>query len=487
MSIRKSLAWSYSSQAFVLFVNFASSVILARLLSPREMGVYAFAMAISAILSVFTTLNLHSYIVREGAIEAQTIRAIFTLNAAMNIVLAVVIALIAIVHREFLGEPEIAMVMFVSTAMPLLAIFDFIPTALYQREMNFALLSQLNVCRCVVNVVVVLSCAYEGLGPLSPALGPVAASIFAVGYYAVRRTRDVVAKPTTIGLRPAFIFGIQIMAVSGVAQLAQRLSDVVLGRMLGLAALGLYSRASSLAGIVFSNVYGLATSVVFTKMAKDLREKGSLHETFVLSLRMITAFVWPIMAGIAVLSRPFIHVLYGPKWEGAAAPLALLMVAQFIALGFGMNWELFVLRRETALQARYEGYRAIVGLGAFSIGALFSITAATLGRVAESVLGYFLYRAHVDRLAGTEKGELERIFIESLGLTAIAVSPALVVMMLNDWSFTTDPVLIVVAVLVGTGAWLATICVRRHPLFAEMQRAWIMVRGRLNAAEKDAA
>jgi hypothetical protein len=75
-------------------------------------------------------------------------------------------------------------------------------------------------------------------------------------------------------------------------------------------------------------------------------------------------------------AKPAIFILYGEPWLGAAAPLSLVLIAQVIAVGFGMNWELFVLKDETARQTRIEGVRGGLGLTAFTIGASISLTAA---------------------------------------------------------------------------------------------------------------
>ncbi|WP_425228619.1 oligosaccharide flippase family protein [Sphingomonas sp.] len=476
MSIRKSLAWSYGSQAFTLVLNFISSVVLARLLSPREMGTFAFAVAVTGVLAVFTQLNLVSYIVREGELDKNDVRSVFTLNAAMNVLLTVLVIAIAAVERFVLDEPQIALILLVGSVLPLLQIFEFIPVALYARELNYAAMSQVGIYRTVINVAVILACAYGGLGALSPTLGPVVATVFTATYYTAARWQDVIFRPTRRGFRPVLVFGLQMLSIGGVAQIAQRASDIVLGRLLGLAALGLYSRASNLANLMWTSVYGQATGAVFSRMAEDLRRKDTLHETYLLSMKMITAIMWPVMLGVAVLARPLVFRLYGERWLPAAVPLALLMIGQFVALGYGMAWELFVLRRETGRQARFELFRAVVGLAMFSVGCLYSITAAAIGRVGEAIVGYLLYRPQVDRLAGVEQGELERVFAESLLLAAAAITPAFVIMAWSGWAADAPLPRVIAGIVLGVGGWLGVLAARDHPLLAEMRLVWSKAR-----------
>lgn len=469
MSVRTSLAWSYGSQAFTFLVTFASSVVIARLLGPRDMGVYAIAMATSGILAVLTSFSIGTYIIREGELTDELMRRTFTVNASMSVLLALVLTAIGAGEYFLLEERDIGAVLMLSAIGPLLSMWEFIPATLYGREMQYGVLSRVGMTTTVIIAAVTVPCAYFGLGPASLVIGPLIAKLYAVIYYNVRRRADIMVRPTFTGLKPIFVFGFQIMSISGVAQIAHRASDIALGRVQGLAGLGLYARAGSISNLVYSNVYGQATGVIFAKMSRDLRETGSIHRTYLRSMKLITAGIWPIVIGLAVLARPAVYILYGERWLPAAPVLSVLMVAQFVALGIGMNWELFVLRRETAMQTRFEAIRSAVGVAAFTAGAFFSITAAACGRLVDTVVAYLLYRPHIDRLAGSEPGELERVFGESLVLTAVAVGPSVALMLWNGWAPDTSPLLLAGAVALGGAGWFALLAARRHPILEELR------------------
>lgn len=468
MSVRKSLAWSYSSQALIFLITFGTSLIMARLLRPWEFGIYAVASAISAILSVFLSFGIGSYLVREGEVTRPMLRTCFTVNACLSFVMAGVLFAIAKIEANLFHTPDVATILELSSIGPLINILQFVPSALCTREMKYGTLSVINVARTAVGSAAIVIAALTGYGAASFAVGPLIGGAVAVAMFAVIRPRDLVFRPSFHEFRPVVAFGLQMMSIGGVAQLASRASDLILGHSLGLAALGVYSRASNLSAMIFTNVYGQATGVIFSQLSRDLREKGELHGTFLRALRMITAVMWPLLIGLAVLARPAVLLLYGAKWLEAALPLSVLMIAQFVVLGFGMNWELFILRKETALQTRFEMVRAIAGTAAFAAGSMFSITAAAIGRLVEAVFGYFLYRPHMDRMTGTARGELERIYGESLALTAAAVIPSLLLMLFTHWDAETPLLWILAAVLTGVGAWLLLLVKRSHPLILEV-------------------
>lgn len=485
MSVRKSLVWTYGSQAATFFITFGTSVVMARLLTPREFGVFALASATSAVLGIFLAFGVQSYLLREGELGKPLLRAVFTVNAILNVCLSLALFVTGWVEGHIFGEPDVESVMNLTALTPLIGVFEFIPSTLYMREMRYDLISAVTIIRTLVTAATNLTFAFLGLGATSLATGPVAAGLVGVIIFNLKRPADIILRPSFVGVKPIIVFGLQMMSIGGVAQLAARVGDILLGRILGLVTLGLYSRASNLAGLVYYNVYGLASRVVFVKLSADLREKGTLHETFLRTLQMITAAMWPILLGVAILAGPVIRTLYGPRWVAAAGPLAMLMIAQFVVMAFGMNWELFVLRKETARQTRFEMIRAVVGLGAFTAGATFSMVGAAAGRILEALVGYFLYRPHMDRMAGTVPGELERVYGESLLLTVGAVWPSLLLMLFTRWSADTPLPWIVAAVLVGVATWALLLVRRSHPLLREF--LLIVNRKRATAHEREPA
>ena len=278
------------------------------------------------------------------------------------------------------------------------------------------------------------------------------------------------------GWRAMTAFGLQLMSVGGVALLVGRLCDLILGRQRGVAALGLYSRANSTSGLIFENIYGTAARIVFVQLSKDYRETGELRPVFLRSFQIITAVMWPLLTGFAILSGPAVLLLYGEKWLRAAGPLSILLIAQVITLAFGMNWELFVLRGETARQTRYEMTRSATGLALFTIGCHFGLAAAAGSRIIDSVVGLILYAPHVRRLANLRAGEMGRSYRDGAILTMAAAWPALMLMTTYRWSANTPLALVFGAVGVGVACWAIAIAAMRHPIREEavllLQRRW---------------
>lgn len=469
MSIRRSLFWSYGAQAAVLAAGFIGTVFVSRLLGPYDMGVYAAAMAISGILAVLTTFGVQAYVVRENVLLPGVVRAAFTVNALINLLIFVLLASVGWAAGRWFGDARVRTILQLLSIAPLVSIASFVPLALSTREGRFGLISVVNVVRGVstptINVVLVAT----GHGVVSLAISPIIAELLTAAIMAGVRGRSMLVRPTLTGLGPIIRFGVHLVSIGGLAQITTKASDLILGRLLGTAALGIYSRANVLATTLFVGVYGQASGILFVKMSAEMRDTGRIHDTFLRSIQIITALMWPITVLVAILARPVVELLFGGGFRGAAGPLALLMLWQFIAIGFSMNWELFVLRHETHRQIRFEIARSVVGTIGFTLGSLVSISAAALGRVADVTVGYLLYRPHMDRLAGTEPGELERTYAQSGLVTVVTAVPPLLVMLATGWDYRT-PIWLIAAALVLSGfIWLATLWRIGHPIADELR------------------
>ena len=470
MSIRKSLAWSYGGQAFTFAVTFVSSVIVARILGPYEMGVFALAMATAGLLSILSSFGVGPYLIRHEAIEPGTTATVFTINALINGVIAAAMLLTAHLGGYFDLNPAVARVLSLIALSPLINIFEFLPSTLLQRDMRYRALSLIGMGKVVVTSTTVVAFALAGFGAVSPAFAIVASSFFGcVASNLVGRPYASVRLGLT-GWRDVLTFGIHMMTVGGFASIAQRLCEITMGRLLGLAALGTYVRASSLADQVWYNVYGQATRVIFTQMADEMRETGTLKRTFLAGISMITALVWPFLLGLAVLAGPAMHFLYGEKWLAAAAPLSLLMIGHAIGLCFGMNWELGVLTKRTGWMARMEVAKATTGSIAFVLGTFSGLAFAAAGRVVEALTGLALYGPKMREMAGCEKGEISGVFRQGAALTVAAVAPVALLMLATGWSPSTSWWLIFPAVVLGIALWLSLLRALRHPLMDEIRR-----------------
>jgi O-antigen/teichoic acid export membrane protein len=476
MSIRRSLAWMMASQSVLFILQFTGSVVLARLLTPYEMGVYAVAAAIMGILGIVQAFGLTLFVVREAEISPDLMRGVFTINALLAILLSAALAGLSAFGGAFMREPGVERVLLVLSSIPLIGIFEFLPASNVERKGEFHTIAVMNLLRAVASTLVTVSLAFTGFSYMSIAWGGVAGAVASAAGFTIAGRRFVCFRLGLTGWRRILHFGMQQMGVNGVNAVSTRLSDLLLGRLVGLSALGLYGRASNLNGLLWYNIHMVVGRVVLVDLAGQRRQRTSLREGYLRTLEVITALLWPGFAGLAILAGPLILIVYGRKWLAAAPPLSALAVSSIVLVSITMSWEVFVVCHETDRQARFEGIRAGFGVALFTVGCLVSLTAAAVARIGEAIFAITLYRPHIQRMTDTRQSDFLPIYWRSTILTVAACTPALVLMSIYRWSPHIPVALTVGAIAAGLVAWVGTMRLMNHVLFGEVRR--LLAKGR---------
>ncbi|MDE0878701.1 MAG: oligosaccharide flippase family protein [Sphingomonas bacterium] len=478
-SVRRAMLWSLIGQALSIGSLLLATVVLARILDPREMGIYAMGLAVNGILQIITAFGLATFITREERLNEFHLRAAFTINAILGVALAAVTLAGSFVATPLFGAPGVGDVLRLLAFVPLIGAFELIPVAMMQREMRFGPISTILSLRSIGSMIVTIVSALLGASYLSAGYGAIAfAMIGAVGAN-IAAPGHLVILPSLAGWRQMAAFGARVMSIGGFSMLAVRFSEIAMGRILGLATLGIYSRASTIYNVVYANIFGTAARVLMAKLAADNRATGDLKTTYLQGMHITLALMWPFLIGIALVARPLVRILFGAQWLDAASPLAILMVAQAISMMFAMSYELFVLRDELARQTRYELFRSVCGFVFFTAGCFVSMEMAAVGRLGDVVVGAILYIPHIKRLAVIEDGALRRIFGINAFIAAAAIVPTAGLMISVGWSADTPLPMIVTSALIGGAFWLAALWLTGHALYDEIRRFGVMIRIRL--------
>jgi O-antigen/teichoic acid export membrane protein len=459
------------SQGFFVLVQFVTSVIIARLLTPTEVGVYVLALSITGILGLLQGLGLTGFIVREPNLSQELKQTTFTINLLLNLALSAAIGLGGLAGGRLFHQSSVAGVLLVLALMPLLGIFEFLPASMTERAANFKSIALIASARTAIAQALTVVLAFRGFSSLSFAYGQLAGALFSVVAYNYTGRREILLRLRFADWWRVGSFGAQMLAINGVNAVATRLSEILLVRFVGLDALGLYSRASGLNNLAWENIHLVLGRVLFVQLASLQKSGAPLRNYYLHVVEVMTALLWPAFLGLGLVSGPFILAVYGQKWVAASYPLIFLALASAVHVSVTMSWELFVACGETGRQSRIELARTAVGTGLFAAGAaLGGLPGAAAGRLGDALFSAFIYRRPIDHMTATRFSDYYPIYLRSLMLAVIAVAPAAVVMLIHHGAASAPLGLVLTAVILGMIAWVIALKIFNHPLAAELQR-----------------
>lgn len=333
-AVRKALVINFAQNYGIIVLQFSASIILARLLSPAEIGVFSVAATLIALAQAVRDFGVGQYIVQEKELTAERISSAFTVTLIVAILLAAVTASLCNVATAFYREPGVRDVMLVLAANFLLIPLGQITLGYLQREMKFGAIAQVRIGSTVVHFVTSIGLAYLGFSYMSLAYASLANVVSSAIIANLHRPKDM---PWALGLkeiRRVMGFGSFSVLTNIGAALARGVSDLVLGRMVSMTAVGLFSRAAGLIEIFNQGVMNALWAVALPHFSKAVREGGDIRHDYLHSTSLITGLAWPFFAVLAILANPVVGVLYGPTWMDCVPLVKWICLAFLIVSPF---------------------------------------------------------------------------------------------------------------------------------------------------------
>ena len=136
-NLRSSLAYSFAGSYVAVPLQLVSTMVIARLLTPAETGVFAVAAVFAALASTFRDFGVTEYLIQEKELKSEHIRASLTVNIAISWLMALLIFAGSPWVADFYRDPGIADVMRVQACNFVLVPFGAVTMAYFRRQLDF--------------------------------------------------------------------------------------------------------------------------------------------------------------------------------------------------------------------------------------------------------------------------------------------------------------------------------------------------------------
>jgi len=479
-NIRSSLLIVFSQNYINIGLQLAASIVVARVLSPGEIGVFSVAMVIVAIGNSLRDFGCGDYVVQVREFDETRQRAVSAMTFMMAWGLAALIYAGSGWVAEFYREPGVGRVLDLLTVNFLLLPFGMLVMANLRREMEFRVLAVIRVVSTLIQVGVTIGLALNGHSYMSMAWGAILSSVFNIAVAQYLRPKDLPILPGLKGLKEVFTFGVYHSTSTIMGDLSKGAPDLVLGRVLGMAAVAYFGRALGLLDMFNRLVMEAVNFVALPHLSNLNREGKSLSDSYLASLPYLTGLAWPFFAFLGIMALPIIRVLYGDQWDASVPLLRYLSVGEILLAPFLMLTAVMVSAgriaadtkrnvvvislRVLALFLLASNGLEILAIGfvlASLLGALYSL------RLARDILG-FSYRAFFTSMLG------------SFWLTlAASAGPLIVAISMEKDGGMVLPLLLSSGLALA--GWLAAVYLLRHPMRVEIGQGIRLLKTRLTA------
>lgn len=327
-------SWGVFSSVIKVVLTILIQAVLARLLGPKEFGLFAFAILVIGIAGYFADSGLATSLVQQRQVRTIDIRFVLTLNLITSVVVVALIVGFAGPIATAFGKPEAKQIFQWLAPVFMLNALASVSISLLRRKLDYRSIQLANLAGYAFGFGGVGIFAAAVFGSVYALVAAYLCQAFLTLALLYRKTKHTLAFTLQNTNRSSFVgFGANILATNLINWVASSLDRLIVSRLFSSDTLGHYSASFNLIYSPVGALYANLQSTVFSSMAQMQDETQRMQSVYLELLRAVSILFLPTFLGLYFFSGPLVLTVYGTQW-GAAGPLAgpFCIMAPFVMI-----------------------------------------------------------------------------------------------------------------------------------------------------------
>lgn len=300
----------FSSQG----IAFVISIILARLLTPHDYGLIAMIGIFISISETFVDSGLSSALVRNKNRSEIDCSTAFYVNIVIGAVCYGILFVCAPLVSKFYNEPELSNITRAMGIVFFLFSFSNVQQAILTIKIDFKTKTKISLISVITSGVIGIVLAYMKLGVWALVVQQIScAFIRVVLQWILIKWRPLFAFSVS-SFRSLFSFGSKMLATGLLNSISNNLYTLIIGKAYAADSLGYYSRAGQFVQFPSTSITNIIKSVSFPTMSVIQDNDERFKMNFLRIQKTVTFVVFPLIIGLASVSKPLILLLLSEKW-----------------------------------------------------------------------------------------------------------------------------------------------------------------------------
>lgn len=329
MSLEKKTAyaivWVVLITLFTKILGFVTQIILARILSPADFGLLAIGLLAINTMNIFRDLGLGATLIykKDDADYTAANTAFILLPLAASTLF--LIAYFSAPHiAVFFDNPAVEPIVRVLALTFVISSFGTVPSMLLEKELEFKKKVVPETVPIIGYAGVAICLAMNGYGVWSLVYGQIISAMLTAGLiWLVSDWRPTFKFDRKIA-KVLFDYGKHIMGASIIMFLVTNVDNAIVGKILGIEALGFYTLAYTISNLPATQITHLVGRVMFPMYSKLQDDRNSLRSAYLKTLKYVSMLSIPAAFGIFVIAPNFVSIVLGDKWMPAVPAMRVL-------------------------------------------------------------------------------------------------------------------------------------------------------------------
>jgi O-antigen/teichoic acid export membrane protein len=344
-------------------ISIAFFVVLARQLGESGFGVFVFGLTLAAMLTVLAGFGQDQVLTREVARDRTRLDEYFANTVALKLALALPVLVVSALVMAAAGVDAetlwVVLLLGIALVAEQLASTCF---AVYQAFEQLVYVPVVIITQRLITAVAGIAAVLAGASVVFVSVVYLGGALVAMVLAYVLLVRRV-ARPgllvSTGSWRGLLIAAAPVGVASVLSLLMFRVDTAILAFFESDAVVGAYGAAFRLFEATLFLSWAVTTAVFPVLARLSTTSRPSVGEVFDGSLKLVVALTLPLAVGMAILSEPIVHLVFGQEFDEAVVPLQLLSPAIVVySIAFVSGGMLVAQNRQRATAIVYGAMTA---------------------------------------------------------------------------------------------------------------------------------
>lgn len=398
LGIRQGIIWTLIGRFSSLAVNLLAHIILARLLSPSDYGLFGIIMFFIVIANALSESGMGGALVRNKTATEIDYATIFLFNLFVSVILCSLLITFSGVIGTYYEIPIIENLLIVTSFVIILNALQFVQKARLVKNMRFKEKSLYEFIGVTIGSILGIIMALSNFGVWSLIIMQLTSAIittillwvFEEGIGRIQFSRH--------SFKDHYKFGLNTTLATMLSSIFDNIYQIILGKYFSINHTGLYYQAKKLQEIPLGIINGLTQTVIFSALSKLQDDKNQFKVQYLLIVRIFTVLTGCIALVLILFAHEIILLLVGSQWLDGTFFLQILSLIGFFYSQETINRILFKIYNDTAyilylemLKKFIQSFSIIAGLIANSLDILM------LGFLISSIISYIINYYFISR------------------------------------------------------------------------------------------
>lgn len=350
---------SFSSKGISMVV----SLVLARLLTPDEYGVISLTTVFINLTDILLQTGFSTALIQKKDITDDDYSTVFVISIGSSVVLYGAMFLLSPTIARYYEEPVLESVLRVISLVIFCQALSAVRTAVITREMQFRTLF---VCTCISNLasgVLGIALAKMGCGVWALVGQQLSQQVLLTVILYIRVKIKVRLRFNKESFRQLFPFSMKVMFASVLSSLADAAYSAVIAKKYSMEDLAYYNKGGQFPRQFSLYTFGAITSVLLTAMARYADDRERLRQLMRKVMITTCYIIFPLMAGLCCVAKPFVSVVLTDKWLPCVGVLQWTCLYYAVTPVMLTNVQLHLAIGDGGMRIRQEVLRLVLMFG----------------------------------------------------------------------------------------------------------------------------